>query len=296
MRILVTGATGLIGGAVARRLPAGGHEIVGLARSAASASRLAAEGHAVVRGDLSDPESIVSAARAADAVVHAASPGDQDNAAHDEIATRAILRALRGMGRRFLYTSGCFVYGATGEVPATEDRPPTPLDLVRWRKGLEGEILAAADDGVHPIVIRPAWVYGNRGGTVMMMVDGARRDGVARYIGDGRSRWSTVHADDLADLYALSLERAPARAIFNGSHGAATPLIEIARAASEAAGAGGRVESWPLAEARQSLGAFADAIACDQLISGDKAVRELGWHPSRPSIVDDLLSYASAAA
>lgn len=296
MRILVTGATGLIGGAVARRLKADGHEVVGLARSEASAGKLASEGFAVAPGELSDPASITSAARAADAVVHAASPSDQNMAAYDETATRAIIDALRGTGKRFVYTSGCFVYGSTGDKPATEDRPLTPLELVRWRQNLEGEILTASAEGVHPIVIRPSWVYGNRGGTAMMMVSGAMVDGVARYIGDGRNRWSTVHVDDLADLYALSIERASAGSIFNGAHGAATPLIEIARAASEAAGAGGLVESWPIEAARLALSGFADAIACDQVISGERAVRELGWRPSRPSIVDELLSYARETA
>jgi nucleoside-diphosphate-sugar epimerase len=45
---------------------------------------------------------------------------------------------------------------------------------------------------------------------------------------------------DLADLYLLALEKAPAASIFNGAHGAAIPLIDIARAASESAGAEGR--------------------------------------------------------
>lgn len=72
------------------------------------------------------------------------------------------------------------------------------------------------------------------------------------------------------------------------------PLIEIARAASEAAGAGGRVEAWTLEDARSVLWAFADAIACDQVISGEKAERELGWRPSRRSIIDELRSYRSA--
>lgn len=296
MRVLVTGATGLIGGAVARRLKAGGHEIVGLARSEASAGKLAGEGYTVVRGELSDPASVASAAQAADAVVHAASSNDRDMAAHDEMATRAIIEALRGTGKRFVYTSGCFVYGSTGDVPATEDRPLTPLALVRWRQGLEGEILAASAERVHPIVIRPAWVYGNRGGTAMMMIGSAKNDDVARYVGDGQNRWSTVHADDLADLYALSLEHAAPGSIFNGAHGTAEPLIAIARAASEGAGAGGRVESWPIEEARQTLGEFADAIACEQVISGEKAKRELGWRPSRPSIVDELLSYSTETA
>lgn len=282
MRILVTGATGLIGGGVARRLRAGGHAVVGLARSEASAGRLSGAGYAVARGDLADPDSVAAAARAVDAVVHAASPGDADSAARDEAATRAILGALRGTGKRFIYTSGTLVYGATGDAPATEDSPLDPIALVRWRRALEGEVLSA--EGVHAVVIRPGWVYGDRGGGAMTMV------GAARHVGDGSNRWSTVHVDDLADLYALALERAPAGSVFNGVHGPAVPLVEIARAA---AGPGGPVEAWPIEEARRVLRDFADAIALDQVVSGEKAERDLAWRPSRRSIVEELRSYAA---
>jgi nucleoside-diphosphate-sugar epimerase len=296
MRVLVTGATGLIGGAVARRLRDSGHEVVGLARSEVSALKLAEAGFIVARGDLADATGAAEAIRAVEAVVHAASPGDQNTAAYDEAAVRTIIDVFRGTSKRFVYTSGCLVYGATGDTPATEDRPVKAIDLVHFREALETEIFTAAAEGVHPIVIRPGWVYGGRGGTAMMMYGVAREHGVARHVGDGLNRWTTVHAEDLADLYALALERAPAGSVYNGVHGAPTPLVEIARAASEAAGAEGRVEAWPLDEARSTLGAFADAIACDQVVSGEKAKSELGWRPSRGSIVDELRSYRSAAA
>lgn len=296
MRILVTGATGLIGGAVARRLASAGHEVVALARSDASAATLNERGYTAVHGDLADAASLTEAVHQVDAVVHAAASSDHNRAAHDETATRAILDALHGSAKRFVYTSGCLLYGATGDTPATEDDPLHPLDLVRFRQALEGEVLAAAAVGVHAIVIRPAWVYGDRGGTAMMMVASAKEHGAALYVGDGRNRWTTVHADDLADLYLLALERAPAASIFNGAHGAAIPLIEIARAASDSAGAVGRVAEWPLGDARQVLGVFADAIACDQVISGELAKLELGWSPSRHSMTDELRSYAPAAA
>ncbi len=123
------------------------------------------------------------------------------------MATRAIIDALRGTSKRFAYTSGCLLYGATGDRPATEDSPLNPLDLVRFRLALDRQVLGAAADGVHSIVIRPAWVYGNWGGTAMMMVGAAKEHGAARYVGDRRNRSTTVHADDLADLYLLALEK-----------------------------------------------------------------------------------------
>lgn len=292
MRVLVTGATGLIGGAIARRLTAAGQDVVGLARSAASAAKLTALGYQAIQGDLADVASLADAALNVDAVIHAASPNDQNTAAYDEAATRAIVGALRDTSKRFIYTSGCLVYGATGDVPATEDSPLHPVELVQFRQALEAEILNTVAEGVHPIVIRPAWVYGDHCGTAMMMYASATEYGAARYVGDGQNRWTCVHADDLADLYLLALDKAPAGSIFNGAHGPAIALIEIARAASYGAGAEGRVAEWPLKDARQALWSFADAIACDQLVSGERAKHKLGWRPSRHSIVDELRSYA----
>lgn len=292
MRVLVTGATGLIGGAIARRLAAAGHDVAGLARSAASAAKLTALGYQAIQGDLADAAILADAAPSVDAVIHAASPNDQNTAAYDEGAARAITSALRGTSKRFIYTSGCLVYGASGDVPATEDSPLRPVELVQFRQALEAEILATVAEGVHPIVIRPAWVYGDHGGTAMMMYASAKEYGEARYVGDGQNRWTCVHTDDLADLYLLALDKAPVGAIFNGAHGPAIPLIEIARAASYGAGAEGRMAEWPLEEARQALWSFADAIACDQLVSGELAKGELGWRPSRHSILDELRSYA----
>jgi len=296
MRVLVTGATGLIGGAVARRLAAAGHDVVGLARSDASAAKLTQQGYQAIHGDLADADSVAQAVQGVDAVVHAASPSDQNTAAYDEAATRAIIDALRGTSKRFVYTSGCLVYGATGDTPATEESALDPVELVRFRQALEAEILSAVAVGVHPVIIRPAWVFGDHGGAAMMMYASAKEHGAARYVGDGQNRWTCVHADDLADLYLLAIEKAPAASIFNGAHGPAISLVEIARAASHGADAGGQVVEWPLDEARQALWVFADAIACDQLVSGELAERELGWRPSRHSIIDELRSYAATAA
>ncbi len=131
----------------------------------------------------------------------------------------------------------------------------------------------------------------------MMMVAAARDHGAALHVGGGQNRWSTVHAEDLR----RSSMRSRSSGHRQGPSSTARTArrrgsIEIARAASELGGAGRHVAKWPLDEARKVLWGFADAIASDQIISGEKAKRELGWNPSRASIIDELHAYALAVA
>jgi nucleoside-diphosphate-sugar epimerase len=139
-------------------------------------------------------------------------------------------------------------------------------------------------------------VYGRGGGIPKSFADSARNEGSARFVGKGENRWPFVHVDDLADLYLLALERAPAGTLLLGVSGLAYPVREMAAAASRGAGTEGNVTSWPLAEAREPLGAYADALVLDQQASGRRAQDLLGWRPSRPDVLEDLEhgSYAGA--
>jgi nucleoside-diphosphate-sugar epimerase len=232
MRVFVTGATGYVGGAVVRRLLAEGHAVSGLARSGEAEARLDAEGCEVVRGTLEDGAVLASAARAADAVVHAGATGRAGQDAVDRAAVDALLRGLAGRGGALVYTSGLWVLGDTGGRVAAEDAPLAPAALVAWRAEVERRVLGAP--GVRGVVVRPGLVYGRGGGIPGGMVASGRKRGVVRYVGDGAQRVNPVHVDDLAELYLLALG-APAGTVL---HGAAETVStrEVAEAAAAAAG------------------------------------------------------------
>jgi nucleoside-diphosphate-sugar epimerase len=245
MIVFVTGATGYIGTAVVQALRGAGHEVRGLARSPAAAEKLEFAGVEAVEGALTELT----------------------------VLARAMLNAVEGTGKPFIYTSGVWVLGNTGDVVADEDAPLDPSPLVGWRAEVEGTMRDAA-----------AW------GT---FVSSARRKGVVRYVGDGTQRWPFVHVDDLADLYVLALD-APAGTLLNAAAGLSLPVREVAEAAAQANGA--TVEAWPLDEAREVLGVYADALALDQQVAAERAAG-LGWNPSRPSVLDELRtgSYVASA-
>jgi nucleoside-diphosphate-sugar epimerase len=285
MQVFLTGATGYIGTAVADRLRAAGHNLTGLARSDAASDRMSAAGIQPLSGDFSEPKTIGSAARSADGVISLATTYDP---AVDGPAIDAILDALAGSNKPFVYTSGIWSHGDTGDVVVDETSPPKPAALVQWRQAVEDRVRAGAKRGIRTVVIRPAIVYGRGGGIPAGFVDSARKEGAARYVGSGENRWPFVHVDDLADLYLLALERAPAGSLLLGVSGPSHPVRDVAAAASRGAGAGGRTKGWPLEEARKTLGAYADALVLDQQASGRRAQETLGWKPSRPDVLEDV--------
>jgi len=206
----------------------------------------------------------------------------------DAAVVQAILTALERTEKPFIYTSGVWVLGPTGDKPADEQTPTNPTPLVAQRPGIEQEVLRAKDRGVRSMVIRPALVWGRGGSIPRMLVESARQSGAATYVGDGENRWPFVDVDDLAKLYVLALEKAPAGSLYHAAHGPSYRVREVAEAASIGGGAKGKTRSMPLAEARKTMYAFADALVLDQVVSGMKAEKELGWSPRAGSVLDDL--------
>ncbi|GLS32716.1 Nucleoside-diphosphate-sugar epimerase [Mesorhizobium albiziae] len=217
MRIFILGGTGSIGAPVVRELAATGHDVIGLARSERSAARLAELGATPLAGDIRQPEEWIENIQAVDAVVHAASDFSDEMEAVDRRLLDVLLPALGAMPRRprFLYTGGCWLYGATGDSIATETSPFDPLPAFAWSVPMIERVLKAP--GIEPLIVHPAMVYTADSGVISAFVEAARTGRAMRIVEGEHVRWPLVHADDLALLYRLVLERGAAGSVYHGA-------------------------------------------------------------------------------
>ncbi|MGO9911833.1 MAG: SDR family oxidoreductase, partial [Acidimicrobiales bacterium] len=298
MRIFVTGASGWIGSAVVPELLGAGHEVVGLARSEASAQRLETAGAIVQRGDVDDPDGLAKAASDSDGVIHLAFQHDvafggnfAAAAAADRRAVEAIGAALADSDRPFVLASGLLGMKA-GQV-ATEDDGLVPSVEVRANPaGLRSATalltLSLRGIGVRSSVLRlPPTVHGDGDHRfVATLVAVARQRGVAGYVGDGASRWPAVHRSDAARLARLAVEAAPAGSVLHAVGDEGIAFREIAEVMGRHLGI--PTASVPPAEAVEHFGYLGLFVALDCPATAAVTRELLSWQPAGPSLLEDL--------
>jgi nucleoside-diphosphate-sugar epimerase len=286
MRVFLTGATGFIGSAIVRELIDAGHQVLGLARSDAGAKSLTAAGAQAHRGSLEDMESLRSGAAAADGVIHTAFIHDFNSygpaAEADRRAIETLGAELAGSARPFIVTSGTLLLQRRGPL-VTEEDPVNP-DFPRKSE----DALAMVSRGVHSIVLRlPPSVHGDGDhGFVPALINIARQKGASAYIGDGLNHWPAVHRLDAAHLYRLALEKGSAGACYHAIADEGVPVRDIAEVI-------GRRLSLPVGakskeEAAGHFGWMAHFFAIDSPASSAQTQKQLGWKPTRSSLIADL--------
>jgi nucleoside-diphosphate-sugar epimerase len=291
MKIFVTGATGYIGGSVAARLVAEGHEVSGLVRGEARADEVRARGIEPVPGTLDDTAALTAAARAAEAVIDAAS-------ADHEASTEVLLAALQGSGKALLRTSGTSIVGSRAggrlvEAVFDEDTPFEPSPGRALRVALDEKVRAA--EGLRGVVIRPSLIYGRGRGLnpdsiqVPWLIALARKRGRPAHIGPGENRWSNVHIDDTVDLYMLALAKAPAGAAYFAENGE-NSMREVCAAIGRMLGQDGTTDSITVEEAAAEWGESPanDTMGSNSRVRARRARAELGWTPSGPSLIEEI--------
>jgi len=301
MRVFVTGASGWIGRAVVPDLIGAGHEVVGLARSDASAKALQAAGVEVRPGSIDDLGTLRDVALSSDGVIHLAFKhdlaftGDFAGAADaDRRAIETFGEALAGTGKPFVIASG--VLGlAPGHVLTERDGltagtgdHEAPISGAEQRLANAHFTLALADRGVRSSIVRlPPTCHGDGdNGFIPTAIGFARQKGAAAYIGDGANRWPAVHRNDAARLFRLALESAPAGSALHAIGDEGVPIREVAGVF--AAHLGVPAVSVTPEQAGEYVGWLGGFWGLDSPASAQITRELLGWEPTRPGLIADL--------
>jgi nucleoside-diphosphate-sugar epimerase len=296
MRVFVTGASGHIASAVIPELLSNGHQVVGLARSDASAEAVAALGAEVRRGDLDDLDGLSAAAAEADGVIHLAFKhealrmGDFMGAvSSDMAATQAIGQALIGTDKPFVSTGGTLML-AMGGITGGK-RVGTEEDQIEGgpRTDAANYTISLGHQGVRSSVVRLAPMVHSEldhHGFTHTLIGLARENGVAAYTGDGSNRWPAANTYDIGVLYRLALEKAPAGSTFHGVGDTGIPRKVIAETIAGKLGI--ETKSITDEDAPQYLGFLAAFAGFDNPTSNDKTREVLRWEPTHPGWVEDV--------
>ena len=281
MRIFLTGGSGHVGSAVLDAFVRAGHRVDVLVRNREKAAEVKAHGANPLLGDLAKPASYAAAAAAADGVIHTALDYSPRGPKLDAAAIDAFLMPLDIPGRFFIYTSGVWVIGPT-RAPADESACLDPAALSAWRVPHEQRVLDAASDGFRTAVVRPGIVYGGARGFVADLFKDAA-NGLVRVIGSGENHWPLVYDRDLGDLYLRIAKNPAAGGLYHANDEGDERVNDLVSAIADHVPIVPSVRHVPIAEARQKIGALADALTLDQIVRSPRA-RQLGWNPSLHSV------------
>ncbi|MGH2925824.1 MAG: NAD-dependent epimerase/dehydratase family protein [Solirubrobacterales bacterium] len=217
MRFLVTGATGKVGHAVASRLVERGDEVVALVRDIAKAREALPPGVELAGGDVTDPDSIRSAAAGADGVFNCMGLFEQwfpDPGIFDRVnaeGARNVIVAAREAGvTRAVHTSTFDVFHAETEGTVSEAAVadyPKGTAYERSKQHAEELVLAEAEKGIEVVIVNPSAVYGP-GPWQGTGLDKAIRDAIHRRLpGVPPGGMTFVHVDDVAAGQLAAFER-----------------------------------------------------------------------------------------
>ena len=277
MRIFMTGATGSIGEGVLTELVAAGHEVTALVRSDRAESTVRRVGGIPLRGDLRQPGDWMASAIARDGFIHLGATFDAEEASIDNKVIDSFLAHDPPNGFRFLYTGGCWLYGETGDVVATEETHFKPISAFAFAVDNARRLLARQDVSV--AVVHPAMVYHREGGVFDGYLIDCEAGRPPEIHGGADIRWPLIHRDDLARAYRLLIEGKHLTGHFNVSAEVGVKVGEIASCISKRIGNGAAPVILSRDEAIRSGPEWAEGPMLDQQMASLRLARETRWRP-----------------
>jgi uncharacterized protein YbjT (DUF2867 family) len=198
MKVLVTGATGFVGPAVANAIADAGHEVRVLERKPGAWRQAGIRCQSAVQGDVTDPDTMRPAVQDAEVVVHlvAIRQGKPEQFERVMIGgTRNLLAAAKGAGVRRLV-----LMSALGVTEQTKDL--VPYYNAKWT--MEQDTKAS---GLEHVIVRPSFIFGRDGGILSTFRMLAKLAPVTGVIGSGEQRIQPIWVDDVGAYFAQAIDR-----------------------------------------------------------------------------------------
>lgn len=210
MRILVTGASGLVGNLIARRLAFEGHQAHALTRTMAGAAHVKDVVAKVEIGDLTVPSTLGGVLDGIETIVHCAGLVGSGRSRADDYfrinaeGTRALVNAAKAQGvKRFVFMSTTGVYGLNMLKGNVDENTP-----LRKSNGYTNSKIAAEEivraSGLEYVILRPYWITGGGDRFLIPAVAPMLLNGTFTYIGDGQQEWSLSVVENISAAAALA--------------------------------------------------------------------------------------------
>jgi nucleoside-diphosphate-sugar epimerase len=272
VKTLVIGASGYVGGRVVRAFSINGHDVSGLVRSDTAAAKAVDAGAAVIRGDLRDLDSLAPHLAATDCVVFAPMVSFRT----EQRAIEMLLDRMADTGKTLIFTSGTSVLAKRTEGywfdgNYGEDDPWDGDEANRARIPIEAMVRAGES--------RPPLVWGHGHAPPIHALHGSARTGAICYVGPGLNVFSTIHVDDLAEIYVLAATRGAPGALYHAVSGE-TNFRSLAEHVGHLRGLGTRSISGSMIE--EVFGPFLGPVvfaSCNRTRC-PRTHAELGWLPN----------------
>jgi 2-alkyl-3-oxoalkanoate reductase len=304
VRILIVGATGVLGRRLVRQLTEAGHEVVGIARNERGEKTIEDLGGKATTASMFDPEAITGPAQGCDVIIHAATaipkkqkPSKADWEINDRIrveGTRALTEVASRVGAsQFIFQSVAWVARPDDQSAFDENSPANPDEVIRSAVEAGQMALEAAEKhGFTTTVLRGGWFYGPDAWHTRSFGEAFRKR-MLPIVGSGEAYWSILHVDDAASAYVTAVEQRPA-GIYHVVDGTPVQVRDFFNYFAERLGAPPprRVPAWL---ARLLAGKFAASFATTSTITNADRFREAtGWQPQYPSYREGIDQIVSA--
>ncbi|MEM3384745.1 MAG: NAD(P)-dependent oxidoreductase [Nitrososphaeria archaeon] len=310
MKVLVTGASGFLGGHLIEKLVEKGYNVVGMVRKNSPRRLLEQFAVELRTGDLQEPESLVNATRNVDIIVHLAAYytffGKKE--LYDKInvqGTRFLLEAMiKNDVKRIIYCSTTEAVGPVKVPYADEDVEPNPVyEYGKSKLKAEGVVKEYGLKGVEYTILRPSGIYGPRNVddvSYWFITGFAKNSLTSKFIvGSGKNLVQFAHVQDIVQGFVLALEKfdtAKGRTYFVSEEKAYT-YQEVYEILAEICGREPPKTHIPPALAKVMIApveffnrifgkenfnwhiSTVDAVTCDRAYSIERIKRELGYSP-----------------